>query len=160
VPYKSLSSFSTVYLSLLYIPSSFLSTIHPPLFIPRPPNSPRHAQLYISPLLLSTVHPPLFFTISSLLLHHSTTLFFFLQFQNISCFVPILFFIPVHFSFLSVYRSLYLKKAFLAYQQIWFHVRFQVFTAVTKKNDVIWGINIKLLPHRRHIKSPLQSPTG
>jgi hypothetical protein len=40
------------------------------------------------------------------------------------------------------------------------NVRFEVFTAVTMKNVVFWGIKTKLVPHRRHITSPLQSPAG
>jgi hypothetical protein len=39
-------------------------------------------------------------------------------------------------------------------------VRFEVFTAVTMKNAVSWDVKIQLLPHRRHITSPLQSPAG
>jgi hypothetical protein len=39
-------------------------------------------------------------------------------------------------------------------------VRFEVFTAVTLKNDVLWDINTRFVPHRRHITSQLQSPTS
>jgi hypothetical protein len=38
--------------------------------------------------------------------------------------------------------------------------RFEVFTAVTMKNDVFWDIKTQFIPHRRHITSPLQSSTG
>jgi hypothetical protein len=37
------------------------------------------------------------------------------------------------------------------------YVRFEVFTAVTKKNAVAW--DVKFVPERRHITSPLQSPS-
>jgi hypothetical protein len=40
------------------------------------------------------------------------------------------------------------------------YVRFEVFTAVTMKNAVFWDIKTQFVPHRRHITSPLQSPTG
>jgi hypothetical protein len=30
--------------------------------------------------------------------------------------------------------------------------------AVTRKNTVFWDIKTKLIPHRRHITSPLQCP--
>jgi hypothetical protein len=36
-------------------------------------------------------------------------------------------------------------------------VRFDVFTAVSMKNVVFWDIKMLLVPHRRHITSPLQS---
>jgi hypothetical protein len=39
-------------------------------------------------------------------------------------------------------------------------VRFEVFTVVTMKNVVFWDIETQFLLHRRHIMSPLQSPTG
>jgi hypothetical protein len=39
-------------------------------------------------------------------------------------------------------------------------VRFEVFTAVTMKNVVFWDIKIQFVLHRRHITSPLQSPSG
>jgi hypothetical protein len=38
--------------------------------------------------------------------------------------------------------------------------RFEVFTAVTVKNVVFWDIKTQFVPHKRHITSPLQSPTG
>jgi hypothetical protein len=40
------------------------------------------------------------------------------------------------------------------------YVRFAVFTAVTMKNVVFWDIKTQLVPHERHITSPLQSPAG
>jgi hypothetical protein len=39
------------------------------------------------------------------------------------------------------------------------YVRFEVFTAVTMKNDVFWDVT-KFVPYRRHITSPLQSPAS
>jgi hypothetical protein len=39
-------------------------------------------------------------------------------------------------------------------------VRFEVFTAVTMKNDVLWDIKIQFVPQRKHITSPLQSPAS
>jgi hypothetical protein len=38
--------------------------------------------------------------------------------------------------------------------------RFEVFTAVTMKNAVFWDIKTQIVPHRRHITSPLQSTAG
>jgi hypothetical protein len=35
--------------------------------------------------------------------------------------------------------------------------RLEIFTAVTMKNVVFWGIKTQFLIHRRHIASPLQS---
>jgi hypothetical protein len=35
------------------------------------------------------------------------------------------------------------------------NVRFEVFTAVTKKNVVFWDIKTHFVHHRRHITSPL-----
>jgi hypothetical protein len=35
------------------------------------------------------------------------------------------------------------------------YVRFEVFTAVTRKNAVFWDIKTKSVPHRRHIRSPV-----
>jgi hypothetical protein len=32
--------------------------------------------------------------------------------------------------------------------------------AVTMKNAVFWDIKTQVLPHRRHITSPLQNPAG
>jgi hypothetical protein len=40
------------------------------------------------------------------------------------------------------------------------YVRFEVFTAVNMKNVVFWDIKTQLVPHRRLITSPLQSPAG
>jgi hypothetical protein len=40
------------------------------------------------------------------------------------------------------------------------YLRFAVFTAVTMKNVVLWYIKPQFVLHRRHIKSPLQSPAG
>jgi hypothetical protein len=42
----------------------------------------------------------------------------------------------------------------------WFCVGSEVFTAVTMKNVVFWGIKTQFVPHRRHITSPLQNPVG
>jgi hypothetical protein len=39
-------------------------------------------------------------------------------------------------------------------------VRFEVFTAVTMKNVVLWNIKTQLVLHRRHITSPLQCPAS
>jgi hypothetical protein len=36
----------------------------------------------------------------------------------------------------------------------------KVFTAVTVKNIDFWNIKTQVLPHRRHITSPLQSQAG
>jgi hypothetical protein len=36
-------------------------------------------------------------------------------------------------------------------------VRFEVFTAVTTKNVVLWDIKPQFVLHRRHITSPLKS---
>jgi hypothetical protein len=41
-----------------------------------------------------------------------------------------------------------------------YHVRFQVFTAVTMKDAAFWDIKTRFVPHRRHIMSPLQSPAS
>jgi hypothetical protein len=38
-------------------------------------------------------------------------------------------------------------------------VRFEVFAAVTMKNGVFWDIETKFVLHRRHISSPLHSPS-
>jgi hypothetical protein len=40
------------------------------------------------------------------------------------------------------------------------YVRFDVFTAVTMKNVVFWDIKPQFILHRRHITSPLQSPSS
>jgi hypothetical protein len=40
------------------------------------------------------------------------------------------------------------------------NVRFEVLTAVTMKNGVLWDIKTQFVLHRRHITSPLQSPAG
>jgi hypothetical protein len=37
------------------------------------------------------------------------------------------------------------------------YVRFEVFTAVTMKNVVFCDIKPQIVPHRRHVTSPLQS---
>jgi hypothetical protein len=39
-------------------------------------------------------------------------------------------------------------------------VRFEVFMAVTMKNVVFWDKKTQLVPHRRHITSPIQSPAS
>jgi hypothetical protein len=39
-------------------------------------------------------------------------------------------------------------------------VRFEVFKAVTMKNAVFCDIKAQFVPDRKHITSPLQSPTG
>jgi hypothetical protein len=36
----------------------------------------------------------------------------------------------------------------------------EVFTAVPMKNVAFWDINTQFVPHRKHITSPLESPTG
>jgi hypothetical protein len=41
-----------------------------------------------------------------------------------------------------------------------FPVSFEGLTAVTMKNAVVWDIRTQIVPHRRHITSPLQSPAG
>jgi hypothetical protein len=43
-------------------------------------------------------------------------------------------------------------------QVVW--VRSEVFTAVTMKNAVVWGIKTHFVLLRRHIPSPLQSPAS
>jgi hypothetical protein len=43
---------------------------------------------------------------------------------------------------------------------IGYHVRFEVFTAVTMKNVVFWDIKTQFVLHRRHITSLLQSPAS
>jgi hypothetical protein len=40
------------------------------------------------------------------------------------------------------------------------NVRFEGFTAVTKKNVVFWDIVTKFIPYRKHITSPLEKPAG
>jgi hypothetical protein len=40
------------------------------------------------------------------------------------------------------------------------YVRCKVITVVTMKNIVFWDIKPQFVLHRRHITSPLQSPTG
>jgi hypothetical protein len=39
-------------------------------------------------------------------------------------------------------------------------VRSEVFTAMTMKNAGFWDMKIQLVPHRRDITSPPQSPAG
>jgi hypothetical protein len=39
-------------------------------------------------------------------------------------------------------------------------VGFEVLTAVTMKDAVFWDMKPQFAPHRKHIKSPLQSPAG
>jgi Fe-S cluster assembly ATPase SufC len=39
-------------------------------------------------------------------------------------------------------------------------VRFEIFTAVTMKNAILWDIKTQFVLHRRHITSLLQSPAG
>jgi hypothetical protein len=41
-----------------------------------------------------------------------------------------------------------------------FSERFDVFTAVTMKNAVLWDVKIQFIPHRKHIRSLLQSTDG
>jgi hypothetical protein len=41
-----------------------------------------------------------------------------------------------------------------------YYGRFEVFTAVNMKNVVFWDIKPQFVLHRRHIKSPLQSPAS
>jgi hypothetical protein len=41
-----------------------------------------------------------------------------------------------------------------------YNIRFEVFTAVTIKNVVLWDIKTHFVLHRRHITSPLHSPAG
>jgi hypothetical protein len=36
------------------------------------------------------------------------------------------------------------------------HMRFEVFTAITVNNAVLWDINLQFVPHRKHVKFPLQ----
>jgi hypothetical protein len=38
--------------------------------------------------------------------------------------------------------------------------RFEVLATGTMKNAVFWDIKNQLVPHRRHITSPLQDPAG
>jgi hypothetical protein len=44
--------------------------------------------------------------------------------------------------------------------QILLTVKFYVYSAMTTKNVVFWNIKTQVVPHRRHITSPLQSPAG
>jgi hypothetical protein len=41
-----------------------------------------------------------------------------------------------------------------------YHVRFEVFTAVTMTNAIFWDIKTQFIPHRKHITYLLQSPAG
>jgi hypothetical protein len=41
-----------------------------------------------------------------------------------------------------------------------FLANFEVFTAVTMRNVVFWGIEIQFVPHRIDITSPLQCPAS
>jgi hypothetical protein len=48
---------------------------------------------------------------------------------------------------------------------VWAHfaainIQIDVLTAVTRKNVDFWDIKTQLVPHRRHIISPLQSPAS
>jgi hypothetical protein len=52
-----------------------------------------------------------------------------------------------------------MKKVYTVINTVKGAVRYEAFTAVTMK-DVFWHIKTKFVPHRRHITSPLQSPTG
>jgi hypothetical protein len=40
------------------------------------------------------------------------------------------------------------------------HERLEVFTAISMKNYAFWDIKTQYVPHRKHITSPLQSPTS
>jgi hypothetical protein len=40
------------------------------------------------------------------------------------------------------------------------YVRFEVFTEVAMKNAFFWDIKNQFVSHRKHIRSPLQSPAG
>jgi hypothetical protein len=40
------------------------------------------------------------------------------------------------------------------------YIRFEVFTAVTVKNAVLWDMKTQFVLQRRHITSPLQSPAS
>jgi hypothetical protein len=39
-------------------------------------------------------------------------------------------------------------------------VRLEVSAAATTRNAVFWDIKTQFIPHRKHIASPLHSPTG
>jgi hypothetical protein len=41
-----------------------------------------------------------------------------------------------------------------------YRVRFEVFTAVTMKNVIVWCAETQFVFHRRHITSPLQRPAS
>jgi hypothetical protein len=61
-----------------------------------------------------------------------------------------------HFPFVTLPKCLILKwKEFTTE-----YVRFEAFTAVIMKTALFVDINTQLIPHRRHITSPLQSPAG
>jgi hypothetical protein len=41
-----------------------------------------------------------------------------------------------------------------------FPLRLQIFTAVAMKNAAFWDVGTQFIPHKKHIRSPLQSPTS
>jgi hypothetical protein len=46
------------------------------------------------------------------------------------------------------------------YTMYQYYIRFEFFKALTVKNVVFWDIKQQFVLNRRHITSPLQSPTG
>jgi hypothetical protein len=61
---------------------------------------------------------------------------------------------------------LYKNRVVLTGEAIFLRYEFQsvnamedVFTAVIMKSDFLWDMKTQFLPHRKHITSPLQSPT-
>jgi hypothetical protein len=48
----------------------------------------------------------------------------------------------------------------IPWRSILMYVRFEVFTAVTVKNAVLWDIKPQFILQRRHIASLLQSPSS
>jgi hypothetical protein len=66
-----------------------------------------------------------------------------------------------HFAFLPTKRGIAaLEKEHNSIHNGATRVRFEVLTAVTMKNAVVWDIKTQFVPHRGHITSPLQSPAG
>jgi hypothetical protein len=70
-------------------------------------------------------------------------------------------------SFLSVYcSSPFQQRGIGQPAQTAYHwqrsslLTYEALTAVTMKNVVFWDIKTQLVPHRRHITSPLQSPAS
>jgi hypothetical protein len=50
-----------------------------------------------------------------------------------------------------------LDNLILIFQYHIINIEFQVFTAVTMKNSVLWDIKTRFVPRRKNITSPLQN---